>query len=137
MTFWAGTWGDESEARNKKWMEKIIESMNDKIRQVQELPITEQKLGKNIKKFLVKNTGIKITKTSNSNAGMDRGSKQSTKMANTRKDGDLLNEKDYRPITCLNTSFKIFTGILGQHVKKHVIQKDLWNKSQMGTCEKH
>ena len=60
--------------------------MNGKIRQVQELPITEQKLGKTIKKrkklvssgnnedikFLVENTEIKITKTNNSNAGMDR-----------------------------------------------------------------
>ena len=44
--------------------------------------------------------------------------------------------KRITPVSCLNTSYKIFTGILGQHVKKQVIQKDLWNKSQMRTCEK-
>ena len=35
--FWEGIWEDESEIPNKKWMEKIKESMKDKIRQVEEL----------------------------------------------------------------------------------------------------
>ena len=53
------------------------------------------------------------------------------------KTEDLSSEKDYRPTTCLYyTSYKIFTGILAQHVKKHVAQNDLWHKSQMGTCER-
>ena len=52
------------------------------------------------------------------------------------KTKDLSSEKDYRPITCFNTSYKIYSGILAQHVKKHVICNDLWDKSQMGTCEK-
>ena len=50
------------------------------------------------------------------------------------KTEDLSSEKDYRPITY--TSCKIFTGILAQHVKKHVVQIDLCDKSLMGTCEK-
>ena len=41
------------------------------------------------------------------------------------KTEDLLSEKDYRPIAYLNTSYKIFTGIFAQYVKKHVIQNDL------------
>ena len=32
------------------------------------------------------------------------------------KTEDLSSEKDYRPITYLNTSYKIFTGILAQHL---------------------
>ena len=26
--------------------------------------------------------------------------------------------------------------MLAQHVKKHIVQNDLWDKSQMGRCEK-
>ena len=52
------------------------------------------------------------------------------------KTEDLPSKKSCRPITCLNTSHKIFTGKLAQHVKKHVVQNDLWHKSHIGTCEK-
>ena len=95
--FWEDIWEDESEIPNKKWMEKIKESTKDKIRQVEELQITEKELGKTIEKrknwsalggkFLVENTEINMGKTSNGNAGMDRRSKQCTKMANTRISG--------------------------------------------------
>ena len=45
---------------------------------------------------------------------------------------DLSSEKDYKPLTYLNILCKIFTGIL----EKHIVQNELWDKSQMGTCEK-
>ena len=45
---------------------------------------------------------------------------------------DLSSEKDYKPLTHLNILCKIFTGIL----EKHIVQNELWDKSQMGTCEK-
>ena len=43
---------------------------------------------------------------------------------------DLSLEEEYRPITCL------ITAILAKYVKQHAVENDLWNKSQMGTCEK-
>ena len=49
---------------------------------------------------------------------------------------DLSSEKNFRSITCLNTLYNIFTGILAQYVKKYLVENDLWDKSQMGTCEK-
>ena len=52
------------------------------------------------------------------------------------KTKNLSSEKDYRPITCLNTSYKIFTGILPKYLKKHADENDIWDRSQMGTCEK-
>lgn len=103
-----------------------------KYQQVEGLQITEQELGKTIKKrkklvrtwnrqdikFLLKNIKINVEKTSSSNAGMNRESKQSIKMANTRKmvlmpkTEDLPSETDYRLITCLNTLYKFFNEIL-------------------------
>ena len=41
------------------------------------------------------------------------------------KTQDLSSKKDCIPITCLKTSYKIFAGILAQHVKKHIVQNDL------------
>ena len=52
------------------------------------------------------------------------------------KTEDLSSEKGYRTITWLDTSYKIFKSILAQYVKKHIVQNDLWDKSQMGRCEK-
>ena len=51
VKFLADVWEDESETLNKKWMEKIKQSMKDKIRLVEELHNTEQELGKTIRKI--------------------------------------------------------------------------------------
>ena len=40
--------------------------------------------------------------------------------------------EEFRPITCLNTIYKIFTGLLGQYVKEHVMTNDIWDEQQMG-----
>ena len=52
------------------------------------------------------------------------------------KTEDLSSKIDDRLMTCLNPSYKSFTRILAQHVKKHVAQDYVWDKTQMGTCEK-
>ena len=50
---------------------------------------------------------------------------------------DLSLQEEYRPITCLNISYKIrFTGILAKYVKQHAVENDLWDKSQTEACEK-
>ena len=41
------------------------------------------------------------------------------------KIGDLSIEKDYKPMMCLKTSYKVYT-----------VQNDLWDKIQMETYEK-
>ena len=44
--FWRRIWKVENETPNKKWREEIKESMKDKIRQVEELQVSEQELGR-------------------------------------------------------------------------------------------
>ena len=46
----------------------------------------------------------------------------------------LKSEKSYRPITRLNTSYKLFTGILATHAKEHVMANNIWDNNQVGTC---
>ena len=48
---------------------------------------------------------------------------------------DLSIEKYYRPITCLNASYKIFTGALESFMKEHVIRNDILNMNQIEKCE--
>ena len=47
---------------------------------------------------------------------------------------DLSDEREYRPITCLNTCYKIFTGNVGSFMKDHAERNNIWDKSQIGTC---
>ena len=49
------------------------------------------------------------------------------------KSTNLSSEKDYRPLRCLNTSFKMFTGLLANFMKHHTDKNEMWDKSQMGT----
>ena len=47
---------------------------------------------------------------------------------------NLSNERDHRPITCLNTCYKIFTGMVGRYMKEHADRNSIWDRSQLGTC---
>ena len=47
---------------------------------------------------------------------------------------DLSDEKEYRPVTCLNTCYKIFTGNVGSYMKDHAERNSIWDRSQLGTC---
>ena len=50
------------------------------------------------------------------------------------KTEDVSNEKNYRPIICLNTIYKIFTGMIGSYMKNHADRNNIWDKIQLGTC---
>ena len=51
------------------------------------------------------------------------------------KTKDISNEQKYRPITCLNTSYKIMTGLIGKYVRKHALENNIWDEGQLGTVE--
>ena len=48
---------------------------------------------------------------------------------------DMSSEEKYRPITCLNTSYKLFTGILAKFMKEHAEENEIWDRNQMRTCQ--
>ena len=49
------------------------------------------------------------------------------------KSEKFSDEKNYQPITCLKTRYKMFTGLLGKHIKDHADKNEIWDKSQLGT----
>ena len=51
------------------------------------------------------------------------------------KSKDLSDEKTYRPITCLNTSYKLLTGLVGKFMKNHAIENNIWDEGQLGAAE--
>ena len=48
------------------------------------------------------------------------------------KSKELGAEKNYRPITCLNTSYKLLTGLIGKYMRNHAIENNIWDEDQLG-----
>ena len=48
---------------------------------------------------------------------------------------DLSSEKEYRPITCLNTSYKMLTKLPGRFMREHADRNGIWDEGQLGASE--
>ena len=44
-------------------------------------------------------------------------------------------EENYRPITCLNTSYKILTGLVAKYMREHALVSGIWDDGQLGAVE--
>ena len=51
------------------------------------------------------------------------------------KGNDSTKAKNYRPITCLNTMYKLLTSTLARHIERHIDDNDIMEVSQKG-CRK-
>ena len=51
------------------------------------------------------------------------------------KTKSFSDEKNYRPITCLNTSYKILTGIIAKYMRKHTVVNEIWDEGRLGAVE--
>ena len=43
----------------------------------------------------------------------------------------------YRPITCLNTSYKIMTGMVAKYMREYTMENEIWDEGQLrssGRC---
>ena len=150
VNFWANIWEDESPTPQRKWMDKIKQKMIERVYHVDQLSINEEDLGNIIKKRknwsapgidAIPNYWWKVLpSTWRKLAEIMQGWIEDPdrlpawltlgRTVLIPKSTDLSSEKDYRPITCLNTSYKIFTGLLAKHVKQHVVENDLWIRAK-------
>ena len=48
------------------------------------------------------------------------------------KTKNLSDEKNYRPIICLNTSYKILTGLVAKYMREHALVNETWDEGQLG-----
>ena len=51
------------------------------------------------------------------------------------KTKNLSDEKNGRPITCLNTSYKILTGLVAKYMRTHKAVNEIWDKGQLEAVE--
>ena len=51
------------------------------------------------------------------------------------KTKNLSDEKNYRPITCLNTSHKILTGLVAKYMREHTVVNEIWDEEKLGVVE--
>ena len=47
------------------------------------------------------------------------------------KTKNLEDEKNYRSITCLNTSYKIMTGVVAKCMRKNTTENEIWDEGQL------
>ena len=51
------------------------------------------------------------------------------------KTKNLEDEKNYIPITCLNTSYKIMTVVIAKYMREHTMENEIWDEGQLGAVE--
>lgn len=154
VNFWAGIWEDESITPYKQWMKKVAQKITEKVTHVAEIEIDEEKLYKiirirknwsapgidGIQNFWWKKlAGVRKSMVKCMIKWIEDPEQIPKWITDGRtvllpKTENLTNEKDYRPITCLNTCYKIFTGMIANYMKEHADRNNIWDKSQLGTC---
>ena len=152
--FWAGIWEDDTKIPQRKWMNTIARKITEKVTNVQELVITEEILYSTVKKqknwsapgiYGIPNFYWKMLRGTLSallrcfNLQVERLDEIPEWLTQgctvlLPKTEELSNEKNYRPITCLNTCYKIFTCIIRNYMKDNAERNDIWDRSQLGTC---
>ena len=148
---WGGILEDNTKTPQRKWMNTVAKKIGEKVVNVQELMITKEKHYDTVKKQ--KNLPVpgvqnfywkKFRSTWSSllkcfNKWIEQPDEIPDWLTLGRtvlipKSDDLINERNYCPITCLDTCYKIFTGMIGNFMKNHAKRNNSWDKSQLGTC---
>jgi len=152
--FWGGIWEDDERTADRPWMTVIGEKIKSKVHRVREFQVSEEDIQKTVRNRKnwtapgidgIENFWWKhfkacwkpLSEIMNKWVEDNRTIPDWLTLGRTvliPKTEDLSSERDYRPITCLNTSYKIFTGILGSYMKEHAEANNIWDRNQMGTC---
>ena len=155
VKFWGGIWEKEEKTPNTLWMEEVKEQLKSKVDEVNEFDITLEK----VKNEAVKRKGwtapgidgiqnfwwkkLETAQSSltraytkiymdNSNIPSWWANGRTVLLPKTRM---LDDEKNYRPITCLNTSYKIMTGLVAKYMREHTKRNGIWDEGQLGAVE--
>ena len=154
--FWAELWETETKIQQKPWMVSIEKELKEKVRIPHETPTFQiQGLREEIKKRKnwtapgidgIQNFWWKhcpavweyLLKGFNEWMVFEESIPEWIATGRTillPKSDDLSNRADYRPITCLNTMYKLFTGMIARDLKKHAHLNGIWDENQLGTKE--
>ena len=155
VNFWGEIWEKEKLTPDQPWMSEVREKLKEKIHSVQEFEIIEENLSMVIKRRKnwsapgvdgIQNYFWKRFKGAwKVLCKVMSGWKKDVKTipewlswgrtVTLPKTEDLSPVKDYRPITCLNTSYKIYTGMLAKYMKEHAMRNNVWDEGQLGAID--
>ena len=147
--------GKRKRMPNMPWMEEIRRQLNEKVNQVNEFDITFEKVKKEVAKRKVWTApGIDVIKNywwKKLEPAQKALTRAFTKIKedNTNiptwwptgrtvllpKTKNLEDEKNYCPITCLNTSYKIMTGVVAKYMREHTMENAIWDEGQLEAVE--
>ena len=138
-------WEKDDRRPEIPWMGSMREQLRDKITNLKEFNITEETLKKETKKKKNWTTpgidGIKNfwwKRLNPERRGLKRALEQvknnddllpvwwpSGRTVLLPKTKDLTDEKNYHPITCLNTSYKLLTGLVSKYMREHTMENEM------------
>ena len=154
VEFWGGIWEQNEPTPNMPWMEEVKAELSEKANIVSQFEITEEKLRKESSKRKnwtapgidgIQNYWWKFTSAQKALAKSLMSLYQDTsripewwpsgRTVLLPKTKNLSDEKNYRPITCLNTSYKILTGLVAKYMREHALVNEIWDEGQLGAVE--
>ena len=103
-------------------MKSVIEQLRDKITSVIEFKIALETLGNETKERKNWTAPVNQNEQVKGNNDLIPFGWSSEKTELLPKTKDLTDEKDYRPLMCLNTSYKFLTGLVGKYMREHTIE---------------
>ena len=141
VKFWGDIWEQNELTPSMPWMEEVKLELNEKANIVSEFGITEDKLRKETskrknwtapgvdgiqnfwwKKFIpVQKALAKVFTILYEDTAMIPEWWPSGRTVLLPKTKNLGDKKNYRPIKCLNTSYKILTGLVAKHMREHAV----------------
>ena len=155
VEFWGSIWEQNEPMPNMPWIKEVKAELSEKANIVSQFEITEEKLRKETSKR--KNwtapgiDGIqnywwkKFTSAQKALAKSFTSLYQDTsripewwpsgRTVLLPKTKNLSDEKNYPPITCLNTSYKILTGLVAKYMREHALVNEIWDEGQLGAVE--
>lgn len=155
VEFWGGIWEDEKKTPEQPWMKVVEQKLKEKVQDVKEFVVTREDLAKVVKRRKnwsapgidgIQNFWWKRFKEAWDalRRAMVRWKQEVDRIPRwltfgrsvlSPKTEDLSPAGDYRPITCLNTSYKIYTGMMGRYMKEHAESNNIWDEGQLGAME--
>ena len=155
VKFWGDIWEQNEPIPNMSWMEEVKAELNEKANIVSQFEITEEKLRREVskrknwtapgidgiqnfwwKKFIPAQKALaKAFTMIYKDTMMIPEWWPSGRTVLLPKTKNLSDEKNYRPITCLNTSYKILTGLVAKHIRQHALVNEIWDEGQLGAVE--
>ena len=155
VTFWGGIWERDDKTPNMPWMQEVKQQLNSKVVEQSIFTITLDKIKKEVSKRKGWTApgidGIQNFWWKKFTATHSALARAFTKMLHDNncipewwptgrtvllpKTVSLVDEKNYRPITCLNTSYKIMTGVVAKYMRNHAMVNGIWDEGQLGAVE--